>query len=216
MNKIFNLFKNKNNIYVFISFLCFFILIFLIVYSNLSNPDKIVEKKILSLFNQLNLSFVIHNLEFINDSSIYNSTIIIEGSIRNIYFNFKGDKIIPFIYPIKNLLIEDNPRQINLSYSNLSLINREKINLFVDCLNSKNLKIYGFSNQEYTIYLAQIFGGFDVIENIYVDCSKNRILCLEEDVLYYPSVKIKNNFVGVEASLDGFSMVSGCAIDLKR
>ncbi len=216
MNKIFNLFKNKNNIYVFISFLCFFILIFLIVYSNLSNPDKIVEKKILSLFNQLNLSFVIHNLEFINDSSIYNSTIIIEGSIRNIYFNFKGDKIIPFIYPIKNLLIEDNPHQINLSYSNLSLINREKINLFVDCLNSKNLKIYGFSNQEYTIYLAQIFGGFDVIENIYVDCSKNRILCLEEDVLYYPSVKIKNNFVGVEASLEGFSMVSGCTIDLKR
>ncbi|MFA5484752.1 MAG: hypothetical protein WC260_00660 [Candidatus Pacearchaeota archaeon] len=216
MNKKSIFFKNKNNLFLFISFLCFFILFFLIIYSNFNNSYKIIENKILRLFNQLNISFVIYNLEFLNDPSIYKSVIIINGSIKEIYFTSDGNKIIPFIYSVEDLLIEEGASLVNTSFSNFSEIDKEKIILFVNCLSSKGLKIYGLSNQEYTIYLAGIFGGFEIIEPIYIDCSENRITCLNENIMYYPSVKVKNNFVGVEASLDDFSRITGCDLEIKR
>lgn len=65
-------------------------------------------------------------------------------------------------------------------------------NGFIECLKEEGVVIYGTRTCPACQAFADSFGGYDVIEPIYVDCNEERDKCMEEAKTgYVPEIQIR-------------------------
>jgi hypothetical protein len=89
--------------------------------------------------------------------------------------------------------------------------NSEEIEEFVSCLDAAGFKIYGANWCGWTKKLVTSFGGFDVVEPIYVECTENSELCQSEEVTGYPTIKINGEPYSGARSFAEFATATGCS-----
>lgn len=83
---------------------------------------------------------------------------------------------------------------------------------FVNCLDDKNVTIYGSSWCPYCTDLVEDFGGYDIVDPIYVECTEEGEICGEEQkTTYVPEIQIKGEVYEGPRSFEGFTEKTGCS-----
>lgn len=98
------------------------------------------------------------------------------------------------------------------SASSYSEGEKSEIDEFVSCLATKNFKIYGANWCGWTKKLVvDTFGGFDVVEPIYVECTEETELCSSEGVKGYPTIKLGGEPYSGQRTFVDMANKTGCA-----
>ena len=86
-----------------------------------------------------------------------------------------------------------------------------KISDFVSCLAENEVKIYGANWCGWTKKLVvDTLGGFEVSAPIYVECTENEELCLDEGVEGYPTIKIGGEVYEGARTFEALAEATGC------
>lgn len=87
----------------------------------------------------------------------------------------------------------------------------EEMDSFAQCLTENGLKMYGTDWCSHCQNQKKLFGkSFKFID--YIDCDRNKYLCLNNGVRGYPTWKINGESYSGEQSLERLSQLSGCEI----
>ncbi len=85
---------------------------------------------------------------------------------------------------------------------------------FVLCLKEEGVIIYGSVTCPFCHQLAQMFGGYDVIDPIYVECSEDHERCMEEmQTNGVPEIQIKGELYQGGRSPEEIGRAVGCEFD---
>ncbi len=110
----------------------------------------------------------------------------------------------------KNVASNNTPTQVKADYSGEEL---EKIKEFVSCLATKDFKIYGANWCGWTKKLVvDTFGGFDIVEPIYIECTEKKDVCASEGVEGYPTIKVNGETYEGGRDFKSFEAFTGCAV----
>lgn len=96
------------------------------------------------------------------------------------------------------------------SQETLTQEQQEEIFSFHECLAEKGVKVYGANWCGFTNQLAENLGGYELITPIYVECTKEKEICDQEQIGGYPTIKINGEKVSIERTFDGFAQATGC------
>ena len=88
----------------------------------------------------------------------------------------------------------------------------EELQKFADCLNKAGFKIYGAKWCPHCQNLVNMLGGYDVVSEIYVECTEETELCNSEGVTAYPTIKINGEEYMGPRSFEAFSNATGCPV----
>lgn len=89
-------------------------------------------------------------------------------------------------------------------------VKEQDITGFVTCLDRAGFKIYGANWCGWTKKLVNEFGGFDIVESIYIECTEQQQLCNEKRISGYPTILIKDQPYEGERTFEGFERATGC------
>ncbi len=93
-----------------------------------------------------------------------------------------------------------------------NIIPPEELTEFIYCLKEANFVIYGANWCGWTKKLTDMFGGFDVIESIYVECTEKEELCEEKEVTGYPTILINGEKYQGERTFKEIAVATNCKI----
>ncbi len=81
----------------------------------------------------------------------------------------------------------------------------------VSCLKDNNVVIYGNKSCPACAALAESFGGYSVIDNIYIECTEEREKCNEEkETNYVPEVQIGGDVYRGNRSPSELALATNC------
>lgn len=193
---------------VLLSFLIFGNITGKCVYDS-SIDESDIEEIVLELYDKMGYNVEVSNV--VLENNFYKVSLSVEDSEEVLYFTLDGKNIIPeyYIFPVKDLLENAQPTEVEeeVSFSDEDLV---EISSFMQCLASKDVKIYGANWCGYTQALVENLGGFEVVSPIYVECTEETELCSQEGVEGYPTIKIAGEVVNIDRTLQGFADASGC------
>ncbi len=87
----------------------------------------------------------------------------------------------------------------------------EEIISLVDCLKEKGVVIYGSRTCPACAQLAEGFGGYDVIEKIYVECAEEGNRCGTEKLTgFVPEIQIKGELYEKGRTPSSLAEATGC------
>ncbi len=84
---------------------------------------------------------------------------------------------------------------------------------FVSCLSEQGFKIYGAERCPFCGDLVDKFGGYDVAEPIYVECTEQEELCEEKGITAYPTIFLKEQEYEGMWSLEAFARETECVLE---
>jgi len=91
-----------------------------------------------------------------------------------------------------------------------SVVN-EEMDIFAQCLTENGFKMYGTEWCSHCQNQKKLFGrSFKLID--YIDCDRNKNLCLSNGVKGYPTWKINGENYSGEQSLERLAQLSGCEL----
>ncbi len=88
----------------------------------------------------------------------------------------------------------------------------ENINEFVACLADNGFKLYGADWCPYCQQVVDMFGGYDVVGPIYVECTENEDLCRQEGISGYPTIRVNGVDYTGQRTLEGFGAKTNCLL----
>jgi glutaredoxin len=88
----------------------------------------------------------------------------------------------------------------------------ENIDELIGCLNKNGFKIYGANSCPYCRSLVNIFGGYEKVDSIYVECSENQELCNSKNITAYPTILLNDEEYLGDRSLDSFALATNCEL----
>ena len=91
----------------------------------------------------------------------------------------------------------------------------EELQKFADCLEKAGLKIYGAKWCPHCQNLVNMLGGYDVVKNIYVECTEQQEVCDNEGITAYPTIKINGEEYTGMRTLEGLAEATGCPVPEK-
>ncbi len=84
---------------------------------------------------------------------------------------------------------------------------------FIQCLADSGMVIYGSSTCPACATLINLFGGYELAEPIYVECSDDWDVCeANKETGYVPEVRINDVLFEGERSLENFAAETGCEL----
>lgn len=87
-------------------------------------------------------------------------------------------------------------------------------NEVINCLKEKKVVIYGTETCPFCARLVEDFGGYDVIDPIYVNCTKNSQKCSTEmKTNYVPEIQINKNIYEGERTFNAIANEVNCLIE---
>ena len=87
----------------------------------------------------------------------------------------------------------------------------DDITSLVSCLQEKEVVIYGNKTCPACANLASNFGGFDAIEDIYVECNENRDRCTKEkETRFVPEIQVGGNIYEGGRNPSEIALAVGC------
>ncbi len=103
-------------------------------------------------------------------------------------------------------LLTENVILVKESISNIT-----RMKDFVDCLYTKDVRIYGLNNQTATLLQLNTLGRYSV--NLYVSCDNRLQDCANIGLRELPSVVYNNTAYPGVGSLEWFETATGCKLD---
>jgi hypothetical protein len=92
-----------------------------------------------------------------------------------------------------------------------SLVDEEALASLVDCLKEKKVVAYGSRTCPHCLNLVESFGGYDIIDPIYVECSGGDERCqTDKQTGYVPEIQIDSELYQGERSPKAIAKVAGC------
>lgn len=93
----------------------------------------------------------------------------------------------------------------------LSDIDPGELAKFVNCLKEAGFMVYGANWCGWTTRLVSMFGGWEIIDPIYVECTEEAELCQKKEIAGYPTILVNDqNYQGGRTFQD-FSEVTNCS-----
>ena len=90
---------------------------------------------------------------------------------------------------------------------------RKAMDSFVQCLAEAGVVIYGSEYCPACLHLVESFGGYEIINPIYIECSEERERCRAEmQTDYVPEIQIKGELYVGPRDLDSFGRAAGCQL----
>ena len=84
---------------------------------------------------------------------------------------------------------------------------------FIQCLADSGMVIYGSSTCGACANLVNLFGGYEAVGPIYVECSGNWDICGEKtETGYVPEIRINDVLFGGANTLENFAAQTGCEL----
>jgi hypothetical protein len=83
---------------------------------------------------------------------------------------------------------------------------------FISCLEQEGVRIYGSKTCPYCQDLVMMFGGYELIDPIYVECPEEQELCAETKTGLVPEVQIKGELYEEERTLDNLAQATNCEL----
>ena len=83
---------------------------------------------------------------------------------------------------------------------------------FNNCLADNGMIIYGANWCGACISLVETLGGYDKVENVYIECTENQQLCQDEKITRYPTIRIYDEPYTDQRTLESFSQKTGCEL----
>lgn len=91
------------------------------------------------------------------------------------------------------------------------LAEEEELISLVECLEGANVTAYGSRTCPHCLALVESFGGYDVIDPIYVECSTGDERCqTDKQTGYVPEIQINSELYQGERSPEAIAMAVGC------
>ena len=87
------------------------------------------------------------------------------------------------------------------------------IESLINCLKTKNFTIYGSKTCPYCLDLVNLFGGYEKVAPIYVECSDQKEICQEKDIALVPTILINDEVYEGEKTLQAFASRTQCFFD---
>jgi len=103
---------------------------------------------------------------------------------------------------------EDAQQQSSIEGS----ISPEELIKFIICLEKADFAIYGANWCGWTQKLVEMFGGFDMVTPIYVECTEESELCEEKGVTAYPTILIEGEKYQGARTFEEIAITTGCEL----
>lgn len=101
-------------------------------------------------------------------------------------------------------------QQETSSYSEEDLL---KLKEFNDCLAENGMVIYGSDWCPFCTELVEKLGGYEAVENVYVECTENQELCQEEMIgTGVPEIQINGEMYQGERTIEAIAQATGCEV----
>ncbi len=84
---------------------------------------------------------------------------------------------------------------------------------FVACLSNQSFKIFGADWCPYCESLVGMFGGYDSVDPIYVECTEEEALCEENNITAYPTIVLGDKEYEGERTLEAFASATQCELE---
>ena len=82
---------------------------------------------------------------------------------------------------------------------------------FIECLDDSNVKMYGAEWCPYCTELAESFGGYDVVDPIWVECTEEQQRCEEEMIdSGVPEIQIEGEKYEGQRNPEAIGEAAGC------
>lgn len=151
-------------------------------------------------------------IEVNDEGSLYEILVLYQNQEIPVYMTKDGEYFIQGIDKLSGEVIVDTPTntqtQSNTEYSEEDL---EKVKEFIGCLKESNFVVYGANWCGYTKQVVDLFGGFDIISPIYVECVGQEQWCYEtEGVQGYPTIKVSGEDYSGARNFEAFAQATGC------
>ncbi len=89
----------------------------------------------------------------------------------------------------------------------------QAVDSFVQCLSEAGVMVYGSSTCPACASLVSSFGGYEVIDPIYVECTEERDKCGQEmQTNYVPEIQISGQVYSGQRDLGSLAEATGCEI----
>jgi hypothetical protein len=172
------------------------------------------EKNLSEIYYDLNLiydeNFNFENVNLINWQNFndYELFIVMDGLNKDLRFR------TPFIYSKDEDLIKNIEIKKNEIINGLIDIEEYTLKEFNDCLADNGMVIYGLVTCPHCTTLVNKLGGYDKVENLYIECTKERQICNDEEIKSVPSIKINGEIYQGQRTLENFSQLTGCSLPI--
>ncbi|MFH1661522.1 MAG: protein disulfide isomerase family protein [Candidatus Falkowbacteria bacterium] len=157
--------------------------------------------------------------EIVEENGLYKMVIDIgSGTDINSYLTMDGKNFFPQAMDIAEVekQVQESAKATESQNTTAEVVeytndDKEKIKVFVECLEKKNFKIYGANWCGWTKKLTiDTFGGFDIVAPIYIECTEEEALCAEEGVSGYPTIKLNGEKYEGGRTLKDIADKTGC------
>jgi trans-2-enoyl-CoA reductase len=132
--------------------------------------------------------------------------VLIGGSIY--YVNLEPEEEVEVEVEVKEG--EETESEVEVEEEDLP---EEELISLVDCLEEANVVAYGSKTCSYCLALVESFGGYDIIDPIYVECSTGDERCqTDKQTGYVPEIQINSELYQGERSPEAIAMAAGCEL----
>ncbi len=164
----------------------------------------------------------INTLDFVNKELLQGQSVAKvvsvaeENGLYNLKLSVSGQEVDSYVTKDGKIFF---PQAIKISEFGLAKqdiveptepVNAEEVSEFVSCLKKADLKIYGANWCGWTKKLVTMFGGFDAVTPIYIECTENEELCSAAKVSGYPTITIAGEKFAGERTFAAFGEATGC------
>ncbi len=176
--------------------------------------DRTVDKNEIgrSVVDYIDESFLqgqvpIELVEVSEESGVYRIRVRMDESDEfDVYATKDGKYLFPEGYDMKTKIeeVEENKEPVAVP---------SNADSFVACLSSQSFKIFGADWCPYCQSLVEMFGGYDSVAPIYVECTEEEALCEENNITSYPTIVLGDKAYGGERTLEAFAAATQCELE---
>lgn len=147
-------------------------------------------------------------INFSDEGSVYKFRLSIEGMEFDSYASKDGMYLFPEgIDTREEMLLEEFQEP---ETPDLSDINPQEMADFINCLADADFRIYGANWCGWTSQLVGMFGGWDAVKPVYIECTEQEELCQEKEIMGYPTILVKGQDYQGSRTFDDFAKTTGC------
>lgn len=166
--------------------------------------NTMMQGQAIASFSKITEEYGLYKIEIIVEGQPFSSYLTKDGKF---FFpealNVEEIKALAATQPPVNINNQESQNPSETSYSG-------DINSLVSCLKEKKFVVYGADWCPYCAEVVKSFGGKEVIEPVYVECTVEETLCREKGVTGYPTILIDDKPYQGQRTLEGFAAATNC------
>ncbi len=179
-----------------------------------TSPEDLAQKAIDYINkNILSEGITASLVSVVEESGLYKIHIKIGEEEYDSYVSKDGKLLFPSGFvELEKTPITETPETEESEPASENTIPSEELTEFIYCLKEANFVIYGANWCGWTKKLTDMFGGFDMVKPIYVECTEEEELCQEKEVMAYPTILINGEEYQGERTFEEIAAATGCEI----